>query len=188
MRLRDLEEKDVDGMLEWMHSDLAKRIFEKDFNKFTRDDVINFVKNANSSDTEFNYACVDNNDEYLGTVSLKNVDYKNKNAEFAISFREKAHGSGAATYATKAILKKAFEELDLENVYLDVLDINKRANAFYNKFGFIQVNNVEKDNIVKDGHSYKLLWYNMSKKEYEKKYGNNEFVGKEKSLKKILDS
>ena len=164
MRLRDLEEKDVDGMLEWMHSNLAKKVFEKDFNKFTRDDVVNFVNNSNSSDTEFNYACVDDNDEYLGTVSLKNVDYKNKNAEYAISFREKVHGSGAAVYATEEILKKAFDELNLEKVYLNVLDINERANAFYKKVGF-KFAGKSRNHIMKDGKFYDLLWYDILKEE-----------------------
>ena len=42
----------------------------------------------------------DQDDEYLGTISLKNIDLKNKNAEYAISTRKKARGTGANQQAT----------------------------------------------------------------------------------------
>ena len=167
MKLRELSEKDVDGMLEWMHSKESKEIFEKDFNKFTREDVTKFVNSKNTKDN-INLACVDDNDEYLGTVSLKNIDYDDGNAEYAISFRKKAQGTGAAKFATEKILDMAFNELNLKKVYLDVLVTNKRAIAFYNKMGFIQESS-SKDHIMKDDKYIDLLWFSMLKEDYQKR-------------------
>ncbi len=166
MKLRELNEKDVDGMLEWMHSKESKEIFAKDFNKFTRDDVTKFVNSKNTKNN-INLACVDDDDEYLGTVSLKNIDYDEGNAEYAISFRKKAQGTGAAKFATEQILDMAFNELNLKKVYLDVLATNKRAIAFYNKMGFIQESS-SKDLIMKDNEYKDLLWFSMLREDFIK--------------------
>lgn len=164
MKLRELKVKDVDGMLSWMHSKEAKEIFEKDFNKYTREDVLKFAKTKNTKNN-INYACVNDKDEYLGTVSLKNIDYDNLNAEYAISFIKEAQGTGAANFATKEILKIAFNELKLEKVYLCVLKTNKRAIEFYKK------NKLKKEGVfrnhLKRGNKYvDLLWFSILKEEF----------------------
>ena len=165
MKLRELEEKDVDRMLSWMHSEESKEIFAKDFNSYTKEDVTNFAKSKNTKEN-INYACVNDNDEYLGTVSLKNIDYLNSNAEYAISFMKEAQGTGAALFATFEILEKAFKELNLDKVYLDVLKTNKRAISFYKKVGFIQ-EGVFRKHLKKNDELIDLLWFSMLKEEYE---------------------
>ena len=167
MKLRQLKIKDVDRMLTWMHSKESKDIFAKDFNKYTKEDVTNFVKTKNTKNN-INYACVNDDDEYLGTVSLKNIDYDNKNAEYAISFMKEAQGTGAALFATKEILKQAFEELNLEKVYLDVLETNKRAISFYKKVGFIQEGTFRK-HFIKNNEYINLLYFSILKEEYYEK-------------------
>ena len=167
MKLRQLKIKDVDRMLTWMHSKESKDIFAKDFNKYTKEDVTNFVKTKNTKNN-INYACVNDDDEYLGTVSLKNIDYDNKNAEYAISFMKEAQGTGAALFATKEILKQAFEELNLEKVYLDVLETNKRAISFYKKVGFIQEGTFRK-HFIKNNEYINLLYFSILREEYYEK-------------------
>ena len=160
MKLRELKEKDVDGMLEWMHSSKTKEIFAKDFNSLTREQVLNFIKNSSKNDNELHYACVDDNDNYLGTISLKNIDNNNKNAELAISFREEAQGTGAASFAINELLKRAFNDLNLNKVYLCVLETNKRAIAFYNKIGF-KIEKVSTNYITKNDRCINLVWYQI---------------------------
>ena len=164
MKLRELEEKDVDRMLSWMHSKESKEIFAKDFNRYTREDVTKFAKSKNT-DENVNYACVNDDDEYLGTVSLKNIDYENSNAEYAISFMKEAQGTGAALFATFEILEKAFNELKLNKVYLDVLKTNKRAIAFYKKVGFIQEGEF-RNHFKKNDKFIDLLWFSMLQEEF----------------------
>ena len=164
MKLRELKEKDVDRILLWMHSDESKEIFAKDFNNYTKEDVKKFVNSKNTKE-DLNFACVNDNDDYLGTVSLKNIDYENNNAEYAISFIKEAQGTGAAVFATKEILNKAFSELKLEKVYLNVLSTNKRAIAFYKKMGFKE-EGIFKNHLKKDDKYIDLLWYAIIKNEY----------------------
>lgn len=164
MKLRKLKQKDAERMLSWMHSSNSKKVFEKDFNNFTLHDVKKFIDNS-SDEKNLNYACVDDDDNYLGTVSLKNIDIKNKNAEYAISFMNEAHGTGASNFATKEILKIAFEKLKLKKVYLNVLDINERAIAFYNKFGFIEEGRF-RNHVLKNNEFRDLIWYSITSEEW----------------------
>ena len=136
MKLRVLELKDADGILEWMKDDEINRYFRFDPSKISRESVEGFINNSIGDDNK-HFAIAGDDDIYLGTVSLKVIDYINKNAEYAISLRKSAIGTGAAAFATREILKTAFCDLKLNKVYLNVLSSNTRAVNFYKKMGFI---------------------------------------------------
>ena len=83
-------------------------------------------------------------------------------AEYSISTRSCAHGTGAAMKATKEIIRIAFEELVLERVYLNVLEESVRANAFYRKAGF-QFERKEDAAVEIRGTLKALNWYEIRK-------------------------
>lgn len=165
MKLRNPLLKDAEGMLSWMHSEETKNIFATNFASFTLEKVQNFIKNANSDKNNVNFVCADDNDNYLGTISLKNIDFNAKNAEYAVSFCSAAHGTGAAAFATKEILKYAFETLGLERVYLNVITKNIRANKFYKKMGFVFEGEF-RNHIIVNNRLENLCWYSMLKEEF----------------------
>ncbi len=167
MRLRKLQEKDAAWMLEWMHDPDINRFFAADFKSNDIESVKKFI-NRRDCGQNVHYACVNDEDEYLGTVSLKNINYLAKNAEYAISFGKRAHGTGAAHFATREILKIGFNELELERVYLNVLSENVRANKFYEKFGFIYEGEFKRHINIR-GDLKDLKWYRMLKDEYYSK-------------------
>ena len=166
-RLRQLEPKDATFMLEWMHDPDINQVFAAPFASFTLERVQAFIENAGKEpEKNLHLACVDEKDEYLGTISLKNINRENQNAEYAISFRKCAHGTGASRYATQEILRIAFEELGLEKVYLYVLSINPRANRFYQKVGFVHEGTLRKH--VMHGEALcDELWYGVLRSEWE---------------------
>lgn len=164
MKLRPLQIKDTMPILEWMHDESVNKFFMADFKDFTEEQVHEFIKSSITSE-HINYACVDKDDLYLGTISLKHIELSSLNAEFAISFSKKAQGTGAAQFATLEILKEAFETLKLERVYLNVFSINYRAIEFYKKIGFIYEGEFRK-HVRKNGELIDLQWYGMLKEEY----------------------
>ena len=168
MRLRKLEEKDADGMLEWMHDPETQDFFCFDAMKRTKQDVLEFIRNASIDCTEGNsihYAVCDDEDEYLGTISLKNIDLCAKKAEFAIRLRKKARGRGVGQTVISILLDKAFTEFDLERVYLNVLSDNDRAIHLYEKCGFIYEGEFRK-HIYIHGKYKSLKWYSILREEY----------------------
>ena len=158
--LRPLEEKDAAGMLEWMTDPSIVCFFRFDAGAVTLESCRSFIAAANRQENCRHYAIADTEDVYLGTISLKNIT--EADAEYAISTRGCAHGTGAAMAATREILRIAFQELGLKRVYLNVLAENGRANAFYRKAGFRFVN-TEKNAVEIRGQEKDLNWYEIER-------------------------
>lgn len=168
--LRQLLLKDAPLMLEWMHDPETQKCFRKDMLQMTIKDAEHFCEASNTlkelkSGESIHCAIVSEVDEYLGTVSLKNIDLEAQNAEYAISLREKARGKGIAKEATMLILKKAFSELGLHRVYLNVLSNNYRAIRLYEKCGFAYEGEF-RDHLYLNGEYVSWKWYAMLRDDY----------------------
>lgn len=170
IRLRELQEKDAEKMLEWMHDPENQRGFQKDMMSMTLEDVQNFCKQVCSKDyfeqnQNIHLAIIDDTDEYLGTISLKNVNKKHRSAEMAISVRKKARGHGVALKAVGLLLEKSFNEMGLHRIYLTVLADNITAIKFYEKCGFIYEGEL-RDHLFINGHYISWKLYGMLDREY----------------------
>ena len=169
MKLRKVKMADVPRILEWMVDPQVNQFFRFDPLTVTTESVEQFVQNAQDTEKNMHLAVVDDHNQYLGTVSLKEIDTINRSAEYAISMRKEAHGTGASTYATIEILRIAFFELNLNRVYLNVLPENIRANKFYEKIGFVYEGEFKEHMFIK-GKIRDLKWYRMLKDEYIERY------------------
>lgn len=165
MVLRELELKDAKFMLEWMQDRSINQVFKFDFDSCTIEDVENFIKGTKSDKSNYHFAIINDQDEYLGTISIKDIDLGAKKGEYAIVLRKCAHGKGVSKFATHQILKFAFEELNLERVYLNVASDNKKAIGFYEKYGFIFEGEFKKHLMIR-GQIKDIRWYRMLKGEY----------------------
>ena len=136
--LRELRIEDALGMYSWMQDVSITRSFDKDFSKYTIIDCEDYIKQSIKSynrikPLDINYAIVNDNDEYKGTVSLKHINYDVKCAEFAIVLVGEAHGSGLAKIAFEDIMQYGFEKLWLDFIYFSCKKDNIVANKFYSK-------------------------------------------------------
>lgn len=168
--IRTLKLSDLDNMYEWMQDVEVTKNLQAPFASFTREKVKNFIEDSMTQTTEsenLNFAIVDEADEYMGTISLKNIDRKCKNAEYAIVTRAKAHGRGYAMEATKDIIQYGFETLGLEKIYLYVSVDNIRANKFYEKAGFVE-EGVFRRHLMIGGELTDIRWYAMLRDEWSK--------------------
>ena len=127
MVLRSLKEKDATLMLEWMHEKETADVFKKDMADVSLEEAEEFCRSfANQSNVKngdsLHFAIVDDaDDEYRGTISLKEIDFDNLSAEYAVSVRKKFQGDGTAAEATRLVIEKAIKEYGLHRVYLNVL-------------------------------------------------------------------
>lgn len=165
MKLRELLDKDAPFMLEWMKDEQVNRFFRFNPNDITEESIKGFISSCADDKDMYHFAIADDNDEYLGTVSLKHVDNEAKNAEYAISLRSTAQGKGIGKFATEKILYFAFCELELERVYLNVLSENTHAIEFYKKIGFIYEGEFY-HHIIGKGSLKSLKWFRMMRSEY----------------------
>lgn len=120
-------------MLEWMHDESVVHDLKTDFTSKTIQDCLDFIQNSKTQE-QLHLAIADDNDEYIGTVSLKHITVDS--AEFGISIRKIGMGKGFAKYAMTEMINIAFSCLKLKKVYWCVSPCNKRALRFYDKNGY----------------------------------------------------
>ena len=149
-KLRNLRAKDCDGMLEWMHDPQINSLYTDKIRNATSADVFRFIEDSQilmKQGKTYHYAIVDKEDEYLGTISLKDI-VPVKGAEYAVRI--------------------AFEELKLHRVYLNVLADNENACRFYARKCF-RYEGESRNCIQIKGEIRSLKWYAMLKEEYRKR-------------------
>lgn len=163
MYLRKLKEKDASLMLEWMHDEDVTENLSLGFATKTLDDAKNFILNSYNDKNNLHLAIANDEDEYMGTVSLKHIDNKKLTAEFAITVRKCAMRKGYSWYGMKTIIERAFQELNLESVYWCVSKSNLRAVRFYEKHNFHEVLDISEEIIKRYEGIENLKWYSVLK-------------------------
>jgi len=165
MKLRKLEQKDANYMLEWMHDDSVVHFLSANFSAKTLEDCYRFIENSKDCSKDMNLAIVDDADEYMGTVSLKHINHENKTAEFAVTIRKCAMGKGYSAYGMAEILKVGLLQVGLDSIYWCVSRENERAVRFYDKNGYKRVTVVPAD--ICDKYSKEqnemFIWYKIDK-------------------------
>lgn len=164
MNLRKLKLKDAPFMLEWMHDGQVVKNLQTDFISKTLKDCENFILASQDVNHNLHLAVVDENDTYMGTVSLKHI--ANHTAEFAITVRGVAMGKGYSGYGMREIIRIGFNKFDLDSIYWCVSPKNTRAVRFYDKNGYQRIDSSAL-NIPKGqyGNSQirQYIWYQIRK-------------------------
>ncbi len=163
--LRRLDLADAEPMLEWLKDPSIYEKMQYDPEEQTLERCIAFIKKSWTDTENLHYAVTNSEKEYLGTVSLKNVDRKNCNAELGIVICPKAMGRGIAAKALREIMRIAFEELDLNKVYLYVRCDNERAVAFYHR-NRMPHEGCFKKHIYANGAFRDIDWFSLTRDEY----------------------
>lgn len=167
MKLRGLKIEDAEHMLSWMKDDFVTHDLKTNFREKTLEDCIAFIQNSYKNEVNWHLAIVDENDIYMGTVSLKEINAFKQCAEFAITVKRNAMGKGYAKYAINSMFALGFKKMNLDKIYWSVSPENQRAIRFYDKNGFQQFPIVEDkelyEQVIASGYSeeevYTYLWY-----------------------------
>lgn len=161
MYLRKLDLKDAPLMLEWMHDEDVVGFLKTDFMSKNINDAEGFIENSWKEEKNINLAIVSDDDEYMGTVSLKNIE--DSSGEFAITVRSSAMGRGYSWFGMKSIIEKAFNEMNLESIYWCVSRKNKRAVRFYDKHNFHEALDIPSKILDRYSKIKDLKWYSVLK-------------------------
>lgn len=168
IKLRELQKTDAKLMHILLNDKQVTHslVLGRNFNAI--ENIIEFIESSWNNKKNIHLAISNEKDEYIGTISLKNIDYINRNAEYAIILRKEFWGQNVANIATDEILKYGFNKLNLKKIYLDVASINARAINFYEKYGF-KKEGVFFKHIFIDGAYSDLIWYSIFSEDYVNK-------------------
>jgi RimJ/RimL family protein N-acetyltransferase len=82
-------------------------------------------------------AIIDDDEELVGCVYLLDIRWVHRSAEFAILIGRKDRWKrGIGTWATRVLLRHAFDDLQLQRVWLQVCHTNQAARRLYERTGF----------------------------------------------------
>ena len=166
MKLRKLKISDAEDMLEWMHDkELCEHMYA-DFSSKSLDDCLRFIESSSASPNFVHFAIADDADNYMGTVSLKNIQFDEGVAEFGIVVRRCAMGKGYSQYGMREIIKYGFDKLGLNCIVWCVSKFNLRANKFYTKNNYPLITERVPASIKeKYAGVDNLVWYGINKDE-----------------------
>lgn len=168
--LRELERNDLTLINKWRNDSTLISFLCAPYrfiNKEVDENWFNFYI-SNRKNTIRCAIMSDESDNLIGMVSLIDIDYINRSAKFAIQLGEEENrGKGIGTFATMAMLKHAFENMNLYRIQLEVLASNIRAQHLYEKCGF-KKEGCLRHSVYKNGKYEDMFVYSILKEEYMK--------------------
>lgn len=107
-------------------------------------------------------------DKLIGSCQLNNLNYVSRTAELQIRIAtDEDRGKGFGSDAVQLLLKFAFDDLNLNKVYLNVFSTNARAIKAYQKAGFRQECELRQHAFV-DGKYLNIIVMAVLREDYEK--------------------
>lgn len=107
-----------------------------------------FIQKSNSKDSILLAVFINDSKKPIGNIRLFNINLNHKRAELSLLFYDKSEwGKGYATESIRAVIKFAFETLNLHRVYADYYSTNIASSKIFNKSGF-SIEGVFKDHFL----------------------------------------
>jgi RimJ/RimL family protein N-acetyltransferase len=136
--IRHMVRADVDAMAGWPPFREAELQWANLDLTFPSERDIYFDR-GRTNESRRRFVIIDEDNQIIGTVGLRNVDLRARQATLGIIVRADAVGKGYGTDAVETVLGYAFDVLELDRVLLDVADTNYRARHVYDKIGFTPI-------------------------------------------------
>ena len=154
VRLEHFQQHDFEQLIQWIHDEeilmnWSGSLFSFPLSQESLDWYVKDTNVVNDSDA-FVYKAVDEEGHTIGHISLGGISWKNRSARVSrvLIGNTEGRGKGCCQAMIKAVLKIAFEELNMHRVSLGVYHTNTAATKCYEKAGF-----------TSEGLQRDILWY-----------------------------
>jgi len=102
----------------------------------------------------------------IGDIAISSIDLKNRHAEIGLTIGDKNYwGKGYGMDSVKTATNYCFNKLNLNKVYLDVWEDNKKAIRCYNKCGF-KIDGILRKHVKKGKRYYNKIIMSILKQEW----------------------
>lgn len=135
--LKPLSENELNGnYVNWLNDKEVCKYNRHGNVFYTKEMALEYINSVKNNPTCEVYA-VYYKDKHIGNISIQDIDKKNNNAEIAYLFGEKKYwGKGFATEASKALIKRAFNDLKLHRLFFGTHIENMGMQKVGEKLGF----------------------------------------------------
>ncbi len=168
-KLRELERDDIKRINKWRNDPNLIACLGAPY-RFINEDVDSdwYDKYMSTRNNAVRCAIVDSEkeDEVLGLISLMDINYINRCGEIHIMIGNSENRSkGIGTFAVRAMIDHAFNNLNLRRIELGVLETNAAAIRLYEKTGFVR-EGVKRQSNYKNGSYVSMIMMGLLKKEW----------------------
>ena len=144
-----LNSRESEMVLRWRNMPQIQKWMYQD-HLITSKEHKGFLKRLKTDRKNSVYLVKRGKDEYIGMISLNNIDSKNRHAYLGIYANPENKLPGYGSILINCIKFLAFKKMRLHTLKLEVLRVNDRAHHFYLKHGF-KKEGVLKEFINKNG-------------------------------------
>lgn len=141
VRLRPLEPSDLEACLRWLNDPEVTRTLAARY-PISRVQEREWLEAASRPDPRagrLTFAIETPDGRHIGNCGIHRVEWENRVCEIGIVIGEKdCWDQGYGTDAVRALVRFAFQEMNLHRVELNVFAFNPRAVACYRKCGFVE--------------------------------------------------
>jgi [ribosomal protein S5]-alanine N-acetyltransferase len=118
IHLRPLQESDAEGhYLDWLNDHEVCGGNNHHRHPYLHENALSYIQYAQRAKDALILAIVTEDDIHIGNISLQDIDYIHRSAEFAILLGEKAYwNQGYAKEAAQLIIHHGFSELNLNRI------------------------------------------------------------------------
>lgn len=137
VRLRPLEQGDLDRTHEWLHRDDISRAIGVSI-PFTKEQQLRWFEDLSAATNKAVFAiCEIDSGDHIGNVSLDTIDQRHKTARLSIFLAEPGNrGQGLGARALNLLCHYAFETLGLRRLYCKTNAGESKVLGFYERLGF----------------------------------------------------
>jgi len=139
VRIRAYERSDLDALMTWVNDEeITRNLGAPMIYPLPRAAEEKYLElNTHPGEPDCRWAIETLAGQYLGRISLMNIDWINRSAQVGIVIGVKTFwGKGYGTDAMRVVLRFAFEKMNLHRVWLNVYDFNVRGIKSYEKCCF----------------------------------------------------
>jgi ribosomal-protein-alanine N-acetyltransferase len=168
VHLRALSEKDLnDQYLQWLNDEEVCRFNSHAVFPNTEGKMLAYYTGLQNSTKDVVLAIIDSATErHIGNVSLQNINWVSRNAEFAILLGDKDYwGKGLGEEAAQLIVEYGFQRLNLHRIYCGTIQGNEGMIKLAGKLKMKEEGR-RREAIYKNGNYLDIFEYGVLRKEF----------------------
>ena len=166
--LRAVEEEDLELLKDMINDPEIEKMVGGTSFPISSYDQRNWFEELSIRDNELRLIIDTKEHGAIGTITMTNIDWKNRNGEIHIKIvnKKELRGKGYGTKANIGIIKYGFEQMNLYSIYGYYLEYNKVSDNSREKFGF-KIDGVLRNRIFKDNKYHNLVAWSLCKDDFD---------------------
>lgn len=166
--LRPLSMKDLDGdYVEWFNDEVVCKNNSHHKYPVTYEELKEWLSSVGADRKKVVFAIYEKERvKHIGNVSLQNIDFINRRAEFAILLGDReSHGKGYGTEIMAIMIGHGFNELGLNSIYAGTSAKNIAFQVIAERVGFKKCG-VKRKAMYKEGDFVDIFEYDILREEW----------------------